>query len=565
MKEKIFFLFFFVLFICASQNTTESHESVLRELKNSDLDSFYNYGKRLQNSKNICERLLGKNAEIYYNYRLNNFREVEKMSERVLHETDSILKITPNLFCILNQKASTLNRAFWTYKNLEEYEKAYHKLDELSDFVKSIENPEFNTFYYLVTIDISRVYIKNELGMEDESVVILKRLLSKIKAKENEIDSDLQNSYMLSKKADVNNLLGQTYLALGRKEKQERLIDSGSQYFGKAYEYAKLFNPPHPDTDLMYALKMTEVRISQEKYLKALKLINDYSKINNGYKYKEEEFLKKAICYHNLKQSDSAIFYAQKLIHLPNLKKSCLITGYDILSNEYKLNKKLDSAFKYSELTLKEFDNARAQKDKTYQLLYDNDIEKIKQLNRAIIAGEKSKNKNIILLSMLIILGGSVFYLLKRKKYKKEFIKKDPEEKQVITEKQDQKEVQKVAYNIDVDLENKILAKIDATDKDLSFLSSDFTINTLAKELETNSTYISFIFNKAKKETFKQYYSRKKIEYIVALLKENKVYRNYSVQALAEEVGYANASAFARVFKKYMDSTPSAFIKNLKE
>ena len=37
----------------------------------------------------------------------------------------------------------------------------------------------------------------------------------------------------------------------------------------------------------------------------------------------------------------------------------------------------------------------------------------------------------------------------------------------------------------------------------------------------------------------------------------------YSIQALAEELGYTNASAFTRAFKKQIGVTPSVFLKSL--
>jgi AraC-like DNA-binding protein len=48
------------------------------------------------------------------------------------------------------------------------------------------------------------------------------------------------------------------------------------------------------------------------------------------------------------------------------------------------------------------------------------------------------------------------------------------------------------------------------------------------------------------------------------ILKEEKRFRNYTIQSLAEEVGYTNASAFTRAFKKHKRISPSEFIKSLK-
>ncbi|SNR15211.1 helix-turn-helix domain-containing protein [Tenacibaculum jejuense] len=568
MKEKLFFLLILVCCFCEAQlDSKDIFYGKVYHYKGSNLDSLYNYAKKHINSEDLCVRLSAENAIIYYNYRLKKYDKVEELTEKLLKKTDSLALLKNVNDCVVKTKIAVFNRLFWTYKNTEEFEKAYNKLLQFSDYVKSINDTEFDKFHYLVTINMSKALIKNELKLENDSKKILLNIIKDIENKKvSKIDTGNFN-HIIDKKAAANNLLGKTYLLLSKREKKPELLDSTIYYYNKAYKYAKLFIPPHPDSELMYTLKMTEVYISKGAYEKALELVNNYAKINNGHEYLQESFMNKAICFHNLQKSDSAIYYAHKLIEIPNLSKSFLITGYDILSNQYIKKNQLKKAYKYSKLTLSEFDKARLQQDKTYQLLYDNDIEKIKELNQSILKSEKSKYTNIILTFALILFIAFSFFLFKRKKYKNKIVDIQNKEKEedIKIEISKEKESQKVEYNIDEELENKILAKINTIDNELSFLKPDFTINTLAKDLQTNSTYISFIFNKNKNETFKQYYSKRKIDYIVEKLNDEKIYRNYSIQALAEEVGYTNASAFTRVFKKYMNITPSAYIKNLKE
>ena len=568
MKEKLFFLFILACSFCGAQlDSREDFEVKLSYYKDSNLDSLYHYANKNINSKNLCVRLSSKSAIIYYYYKNNNYGEVEKQAVKLLKETNLLLQKKNVDVCVIKIKIAIFNRLFWLYKNTEEYEKAYNELIKFSDYVKSIDDEKIDKFHYLVTIEMSKALIKNELKLEDDSKGILLEVVRTLKNKKVDKTDTINFNNVITKKANANNLLGKTYLLLSKNKNRSAFLDSTIHYYNEAYKYAQLFIPAHSDSELMYTLKMTEVYIAKGEYQKVLDLVNTYAKISNGHEYRQEAYLNKAICFQNLKRTDSAIFYAQKLIRIPNIRKSSLVTGYNILSDQYFKNRKLDSAYKYSELTIKEIDETRARKDKTYQLLYDNDIEKIKELNKSIIKSEKNKYTNIILICIFILLITSGFFLFKRKKYKKEIvgIQNKEKEENIEIETPKEKESQKVEYNIDEELEKKILAKIDTVDNELGFLKSDFTINSLAKALETNSTYISFVFNKNKNETFKQYYSRKKIDYIIEKLNNDKVYRNYSVQALAEEVGYTNASAFTRVFKKYMNITPSVYIKNLKE
>lgn len=299
--------------------------------------------------------------------------------------------------------------------------------------------------------------------------------------------------------------------------------------------------------------------MKQNKYQKAIDLINNYKNINNGYNYLHREYFQKAICFHNLNNSDSAVYYSNKLLkNHKNCETSKLITIYDILSKEYNNLNKLDSAFKYSALTLEQFNLARNNKDKTFNLFYSNNFNKAQLLNQEIKEKEASKQKKLTIsfVALLITFFIITFYLLKKEKEKKkELILMINNDKAVETEKKE--------YNIDEELENKILNEFTNAKKNLDFLKPDFSINYIADKLETNNTYVSFVFNKHHDESFKQYCTKLKINYVVEKLKSDKTFRKYSIQAIADEIGYTNASAFTRAFKKHIGVTPSAFLKTL--
>jgi YesN/AraC family two-component response regulator len=124
---------------------------------------------------------------------------------------------------------------------------------------------------------------------------------------------------------------------------------------------------------------------------------------------------------------------------------------------------------------------------------------------------------------------------------------------------------QKREYNIDEKLEESLLKGINELENTKDYLDPNFSINRLAKKLNTNTSYLSYIINKESNQSFKQYITGLRIEYLLKKLIEENKFRNYTIKALAEEIGYTNASAFTRAFKKYKGITPSEFIKSLKE
>jgi AraC-like DNA-binding protein len=575
----------FKIFCCFGQSDIKLYkqkENILKtiEYKDTNLDSLLYYSKKVQNSDNDCDNLSGLNSEAYYYYKIKDFDKSKNLALKTIQKIDNHLANKKEEVCFIKIKLSLLNRLFWIYRNKGAYDEAYKQLIKTSLFLKSIKNSGFDKFFYVINNELSKSQIKYELELEKDAKIILNNLVKDIETKKVDFKNLFYKKAFFRKQADIYNSLGKTYITLSKTENNLTFLDSASICFEKAYNAALKFTPPHPDSKLNYQFRQTEVLISKKEYEKALGLINSYSYPKSidsidTFSFQETAFYK-SICYNSLNKSDSAIYYAKKAVRKNGLKESQVITMYDILSNQYIKKNKLDSAYKYSQLTLKQFNLAKENKYKTYQLLYDNDIEKITELNNSIVAKEKKKNLTNLLFYSVILLSISSLFLFKRKKYKKEISEKSDELKSTIVnakkdlekEKSQSKKTigkPKVNYNIEAQLEEKILDQIKQIEINHTFLKHDFSINTIAEKVNTNSTYVSFVYNKHYDVPFKQYYTQKKIEYAVDLIKNKEYYKKYSIEGLANIVGYTNASAFSRAFKKYMNVSPSEYIKNLRK
>ncbi|MDY0781163.1 AraC family transcriptional regulator [Tenacibaculum sp. IB213877] len=562
MSKKVFFILLFSL-VDVYKTTAQKPENndslyIKKAIYYSEVnnDSVFYFINKIKNSKNTCIKFEALGRAAYAYYRKKNYQKAKKISLENLKIIDSLLLTKSNEDCLLNRKIAFLNRLFWIEKNNENYNKAYNYLIEVEKVVNiSPIKDQIHLRNKLGTI-LNKATIKNYLDMPEEAKNISLKALSEIKSAP--LKNIKDDQFLLLFKANILNSLGNSFLILGKEKKNLALIDSASYYYDKAFAVTEHFIPTHKDSKILYDFLKTDVLMAKNDFENAIIKINHYKKTANGYDYKHHEFLNKAICFHNLNKSDSALYFASKLLR--NKKEKCkrsnLITLYDILSKEYFKLHKLDSAYKYSKLEIAEFEKAKKNKEKTFQLLYNNDFNEAKKLNELIIEQEEKNNtkSNIFIFSISILIL-SLFYFLFSKKKEKDLL---------LAEIETKNETQpKVEYNINQEFENEIILTIDKMEKNLEFLSPNFSINALADKLNTNSTYISFVFNKNKGETFKQYYTKKKIDYIIEKLKTDKKYRNYSIQSLAEEVGYSNASAFTRAFKKQMDTTPSAFLKDL--
>ncbi|CAM1349959.1 helix-turn-helix domain-containing protein [Tenacibaculum ascidiaceicola] len=524
--------------------------------KNINSDSLFFYCDKLENSNDICKKIVASTGRAYGFYRLKKYDKAERISINVIKQVDSLLKVE-NLTCLIDRKIAALNRLFWLKKNQEKYEEAYSILIKYEHEILNHPIQDQKWIRNKLGLALSKAVIKNKLNMQEKSKAILLNTISESK---NPILKSVQkNSFFLQWKANSFNCLGNTYMSINSKKPNKTYLDSADYYFNKAYKITQQFIPEHKDSEIFYNLRKTEVLMARKEFSKAIDLINNYKNISNGYPYFHREYFQKAICFHNLKKSDSAIYYSNKL--LKNHKKcetSKLITIYDILSKEYNNLNKLDSAYKYSKLTLDQYNLAKNTKDKTFNLFYNNNFEQAQKLNKTIEKREAKKQRNLIISFIVLLLTFIIitFYLLnKEKEKKKELI--------LIMNKNKPIETERKEYNIDEALETKILDEFKNVTESLDFLKPEFSINYIAEKLDTNTTYISFVFNKHHDESFKQYCTKLKINYVVEKLKTDKNFRKYSIQAIAEEIGYTNASAFTRAFKKHISITPSAFLKSI--
>jgi AraC-like DNA-binding protein len=92
-----------------------------------------------------------------------------------------------------------------------------------------------------------------------------------------------------------------------------------------------------------------------------------------------------------------------------------------------------------------------------------------------------------------------------------------------------------------------------------------YTLSSLAKELKTNSSYLSKIINSSKEGNFANYLNKLRIEYAINKLKTDRSFVLYTVQAIAEDVGFNKAQSFSTAFKKQTGISVIYFIKQLTE
>jgi len=174
----------------------------------------------------------------------------------------------------------------------------------------------------------------------------------------------------------------------------------------------------------------------------------------------------------------------------------------------------------------------------------------------------------LIILSIVLVLAASYGFrksYVNKKRFQKllEQQKKPKEETSELIAKAKNNLVKKEEIDIPPDVIESILKKLHDFETKNQFAIKHYTLNSLAKELNTNSAYLSKIINVYKNVNFANYLNNLRIDFAVDQLSSHKHLRSYTIQAIAEEVGFKNAQSFSSAFHKKTGIYPSYFIKNV--
>ena len=105
-------------------------------------------------------------------------------------------------------------------------------------------------------------------------------------------------------------------------------------------------------------------------------------------------------------------------------------------------------------------------------------------------------------------------------------------------------------------LERDIASAMDRTEL---FCDPTFTINRLAEEVGSNTTYISRIINETYGMNFRAFLSEYRIKESMTRMGNNGPYANFTIKAIAESVGFKSQSAFIAAFTKFTGMKPSMY------
>ena len=114
------------------------------------------------------------------------------------------------------------------------------------------------------------------------------------------------------------------------------------------------------------------------------------------------------------------------------------------------------------------------------------------------------------------------------------------------------------------EIKTVLLRKLQGFENQEHFLDPELSLFGLAKDLNTNSAYLSRVINEIKGLNFSNYINELRVEYLVKKLADDPRLQYYKIQALGEEGGFKKAYSFSKAFEKKIGIKPSTYLRQLR-
>ncbi len=567
MKKFIFSiltsLFFFFSFAQELNELQIKKTRSIQELLISNPEKAYAEALEVSNDKDELFRFFGKYYVANYFYNKSDFTHSKILIIALIEEIENST-ISKSSKVYQDLMGICVNKLFYIYKNLGEYDSALMYLDQ---YKKRLPNNRFNEQYGM---------IKVAMGDYVNGIALLKKeLVTSAHLKLGVGEKKVMNKKLF---ADKYNIIGEAYQMYYIQSKKPVFLDSANYHFNVAASMLIQDNFQPEYTKALLYMREAKSAALAGNYDTSLSLYRKRKKfpiIRNHIRTEQLFDLGMADCFHHLKQVDSALFYSKKYIksyETTKVSKENLLMAYTIMTQCYNKKNDTKNAYLYAQKSLELIQSIEGIKNKSLNFLHNYDVTIIKEESNKIIAS-KNYFKTVIfgILIVLAIVVFSFFYYYKKQKEKHhrflQIIQNLKASKALATHKTEINvsalEAQS-KQNLDDELIEKLALGLKKLEHKEAFLDPNFKLAFVAKKLNTNTAYLSQYFNQVIQKTFSEYTQELRIHYVLQKLVDAPYFRKYTLQAIAEEVGYKDANTFVRVFKKQTGLSPNYYLEQLK-
>lgn len=285
---------------------------------------------------------------------------------------------------------------------------------------------------------------------------------------------------------------------------------------------------------------------------------------------KNEDFANEALAYKYLglnaienNQIDKAIGYFRKIDNLYDLhhySSPQLVDVYKYFINYYKIKSNLEQQLAYTNKQLTIINFLHNNNKYTQEVLHNTfDVFALKKEKQRLEKELKNKKQNLytswfIATSIVILLIVFSYTFYKRQKKQKAIVANGNQ-----TEKVKSTDKSNISRSVKEDIKSKLL---DFENNEL-YLKEKISIDYLAKQLDTNRTYLSAYLHEHRGMMFSDYINNLKIEFLLKKWHEDKVWRKYKFAEIAKKLGFTSARSFSLAFSKHQNQSPTQYLKKI--
>ena len=481
-------------------NTYDNASKYLKNLGDSDLES------KVYNNLALINKSLGEyKTAISYFQKVIGIHEINKNEIGIAHTSLNIGII------------------YWEYKNhnsaLKSFSKAlkiYQSLDLLADVATSYNNIGL-VYSDMDSLDVALEYYEKAYSLNVET------------NNQIGIGTSLLNKAVLLDK-------------LGEFEISEELFIESLDIFKEKNYHLGIF---------ICKLNLSRMYSQKGQHQHAIDIVLEafeIQNINHPIRYLSDGYLVLAENYSDLTQFKNANIYYRKYF-----------TIQDSIFNIDMNNQIMELQTKY------EFEKTEAQ-----LVIYKKEMQ-IQDLELKSNEKRIKTTSSILLLSLLFSIIFIILYIQKRKTYLSlveqnvQLAKSDIEKEKQFNYQDDITDVdtnEKLNSNLSDDQKQVILNKLLVLmEKEKYFMQTQITINDIAKKLNTNRNYLSQFINDHFNTNFNSFLNEYRVKEARKLLLISQ-YNNYTIEGIAETVGFHSKATFNTYFKKITGVTPSFFRNN---
>lgn len=566
MKKIIFlsFLLTFSLVFAQEKDTlsTKSFKELSIAVENASKSNMQNalvvsnyYLRKAKKQKDESETLkaLAYYTEICIKLRKFNEASIAEKEIETLAKKLSVEKSLMRTYYLFGN--AYFFQGVWS-KSTAQYQKAL-------EIAKQANNTVFQNVVYT-----QLGYLKSTTGDYKEAIKYQKEALDLIKG------DNASNKKLTKRQGQQLELSALYYITMSYISAKEP--DSATIYLNNAFK----LNTEVKDSCLTRAFfkLQGELHLLENKYSKALESLKESKKhclpFSKGDSLVFQASLGKA--YLGLKKYDSAVYLLQKALDDYKVKPSeegFMQDHYKLLAKAYKHTGNIEKSNLYFEKYIYTTDEFSKIQDTVAASFKKQEIEEFEaELNA--IQSEKDQQKNYIkylALGATLVILILLFFLLKFYKDKK---KKEQQFKELyskvktsvsntIVDTKDKVLEETNAQEINNETQQQILEGLKKLEEQEYFLKLDCNAYNVAKKIKTNTSYLSKVVNSHYLKNFNTYINDYRINYAIVRLKNDSRFRSFSIQSIAQELGYKSADSFTKYFKQHTGLNPSFYIKQL--